>query len=99
MRRNNAAFIVYYEERRYSDTRLEPQAPGLRALQNGAKLDTLRAMDDLKAEFRFVLADASRQGDAEDLRAYCAATKAGFDLYLSLANPADVEAARDRQLR
>ena len=30
---NNAAFIVYYEERRYGDLRLEPQVPSLRAEQ------------------------------------------------------------------
>lgn len=34
---NNAAFIVYYEERRYGDLRLEPQTPSLRAEQNGHK--------------------------------------------------------------
>ena len=34
---NNAAFIVYYEERRYGDLRLEPQTPSLRAEQNGRK--------------------------------------------------------------
>ena len=51
-RRNNAAFIVYYEEVRYKDTRLEPQTPGLRAQQNGARREALAAIDELRAEVR-----------------------------------------------
>ena len=50
--RNNAAFIVYYEEVRYKDTRLEPQTPGLRAQQNGARREALAAIDELRAEVR-----------------------------------------------
>lgn len=93
-RRNNAAFIVYYEERRYGDTRLEPKEPGLRALQNGAKKDTLRAIDDLRAEFRYTLADASRQEEPDELRAYCSSARAALKQYLSLADSGEVAAAR-----
>ena len=50
--RNNAAFIVYYEEVRYKDTRLEPQTPGLRAQQNGVRREALAAIDELRAEVR-----------------------------------------------
>ena len=61
---NNAAFIVYYEEKRYNDLRLEPQTPGLRAEQNGHKTLFLRALQDTQLELAFLVAHPD-DSDAE----------------------------------
>lgn len=84
---NNAAFIVYYEERRYADTRLEPQDPGRRAEQNGARKDFLRAFADEKAELSYLLKSGSGSEEAEDtadLEAYAEAAKKALALFLTL---------------
>eukprot|EP00310_Coccolithus_braarudii_P014895 CAMPEP_0183351080 /NCGR_PEP_ID=MMETSP0164_2-20130417/23351_1 /TAXON_ID=221442 /ORGANISM="Coccolithus pelagicus ssp braarudi, Strain PLY182g" /LENGTH=181 /DNA_ID=CAMNT_0025523179 /DNA_START=1 /DNA_END=549 /DNA_ORIENTATION=+ len=88
---NNAAFIVYYEERRYSDTRLEPQEPGLRAKQNGFRREALSALDDLKAELRFIKQEAAagRLPDDEevaDVQRYVNGAREAVAGYLSLTH-------------
>ena len=63
---NNAAFIVYYEEARYGDNRLEPQEPGLRAKQNGYRREALTAVDELRTELRFLM--KQKEVDREDIQ-------------------------------
>jgi hypothetical protein len=88
---NNAAFVVYYEEARYGDTRLEPQTPGLRAQQNGFRRDVLRNVDDLRAELKFLAgggAEMDAEMDAEDLddlRRYSDAASRALRDYLALS--------------
>lgn len=84
---NNAAFIVYYEEARYKDTRLEPQAPGLRAQQNGFMRETLSNLGELKAELIF-LTDGSAEPDDEDLydvERYARAADGALSQYISFS--------------
>ena len=87
---NNAAFIVYYEERRYNDVRLEPKTPSSRAEQNGARKEFLRALSDTKLELAF-LVEQSKSSESEsdaDLRAYArAANKALEDFIALLPSP------------
>ena len=78
---NNAAFIVYYEERRYNDTRLEPQVPSLRAEQNGRKKELLRALADEKAELAFLL---KADDDPADLRSFAAAARTALTDFIAL---------------
>ena len=78
---NNAAFIVYYEERRYNDTRLEPQVPSLRAEQNGRKKELLRALADEKAELTFLL---KADDDPADLRSFAAAARTALTDFIAL---------------
>ena len=66
---DQAAFIVYYEERRYGDLRLEPQTPSRRAEQNGLKKSALRAIADERAELKYLLS-APTDEDASDLQRY-----------------------------
>ena len=80
---NNAAFIVYYEERRYADTRLEPQTPGARAEQNGKKKEFLRALADERAELSFLL---KQEDDPADLRSYSAAAQRSLREFLALVS-------------
>ena len=74
---DQAAFIVYYEEVRYNDLRLEPEQPSRRAEQNGLKKEVLRAIEDERAELAYLL-KAPPGEDATDLIAY--STKATFAL-------------------
>lgn len=78
---NNAAFIVYYEEARYGDLRLEPQTPSARAEQNGRKKEFLRALADEKAELSFLLKE---QDDDAELRAYAATARKALTDFLAL---------------
>lgn len=89
---NNAAFIVYYEERRYGDTRLEPQTPGRRAEQNGYKKEAMRAIADMQAEVRFLLNDGSAD-DREELMQYGTAAQQAVESYLVLARSEDCAVA------
>ena len=87
---NNAAFLVYYEEARYKDTRLEPQEPGLRARQNGARREAIAAIDDLRSELQFLLKGPSSAADAEDLAdlsRYSATGRRALEQYVSLLGP------------
>ena len=79
---NNAAFIVYYEERRYNDVRLEPEKPSLRAEQNGRKKELLRALADEKAELAFLLKKPDE--DAADLREYAVTARKAIDAFIGL---------------
>jgi len=79
---NNAAFIVYYEERRYGDLRLEPQTPSLRAEQNGKKKEFLRALDDEKKELTFLL--NQQDDDATELRQYASLARKVLSDFLQL---------------
>jgi hypothetical protein len=84
---NSAAFIVYYEEKRYGDTRLEPQTPGMRAQQNGFRRDVLRNVDDLKAELKLLVgrgADLDGE-DLDDLQRYSDAASRALRSYLALS--------------
>jgi len=84
---NNAAFVVYYEEARYGDMRLEPQTPGLRAQQNGFKLDVLRNVEDLRAEINFLVGGA-QPGDVEDfddLRKYSRTASEALRQFIELS--------------
>ena len=92
---NNAAFIVYYEERRYNDLRLEPEVPSLRAEQNGRIKELTRALADERAELAFLL--KSPDEDAADLRAYSAtARKALADFIALVPTGANAEVAPPR---
>jgi len=83
---NNAAFVVYYEERRYSDTRLEPQTPGLRAQQNGFKRETLTALEDLRAELRFLAKQPKvNADDVVDVMRYGTSARVAMDSYLRVS--------------
>lgn len=84
---NSAAFVVYYEEARYGDTRLEPQTPGVRAQQNGFRRDVLRSLDDLKAELRLLASGGAEQDveDLDDLRRYADAASRALGDYLALS--------------
>ena len=90
--RDQAAFAVYYEERRYGDTRLEPQTPGLRAQQNGFKRETLSALDDLRAELRFIVKEAGRAdtlanpNDAMDAMGYGTTARVAMDSYMRVSS-------------
>jgi hypothetical protein len=88
---NNAAFIVYYEERRYGDLRLEPQAPSLRAEQNGRKKEFLRALADEKAELNYLL--KSGDVDANELLAYAGTARKALDEFLALVQQGGAAAA------
>ena len=79
---DQAAFIVYYEEVRYNDKRLEPQTPSARADQNGKKKEFLRALADERAELSFLL----KQKDEEvaDLRRYSADAQRSLAEFLEL---------------
>lgn len=84
----NAAFIIYYEERRYSDLRLEPKEPGLRAKENGFRSDLLRFVEDLRAELRFIVdgaggAEADPE-DFDDLRKYSRAASEALRSFIAL---------------
>ena len=70
---DKAAFIVYYEERRYNDLRLEPQTPGRRAVQNGYRTDALRALSDERLEIEYLLKGSDESAD--DLLGYSAAVR------------------------
>ena len=89
---NNAAFIVYYEERRYGDLRLEPQVPGKRAEQNGFKKEAMRAIADMQAEAQFLRKDGTPD-DREELVQYGQAAQRALDNYLKLALPEDCQNA------
>ena len=85
---DQAAFIVYYEEKRYNDFRLEPQVPGRRAQQNGFKKDVLRAIADERAEIQFLRKSSSpSEEDLTDLKAYSAAALRALDDFLALTRP------------
>ena len=71
---NNAAFIVYYEERRYGDLRLEPQTPGRRAVQNGFRAEALRALADEKLEIDYLI-KAGDNESTDDLLGYSATAR------------------------
>ena len=58
---DQSAFIVYYEERRYGDTRLEPQTPSLRAEQNGKKKELPPLAWELAVPFIIALPLGRRQ--------------------------------------
>ena len=91
---NNAAFIVYYEERRYSDVRLEPQTPSLRAEQNGRKKELMRALADEKAELAY-LTKPGVEDDPSELKAYAATARKALGDFLALVpQPAAVPASR-----
>lgn len=87
---NSAAFIVYYEEARYGDLRLEPQAPNRRAEQNGKKREFLRALADERAELTFLIrqqkagSDAIDGDDVSDLRAYSTTAQRTLQDFLDL---------------
>ena len=81
---DQSAFIVYYEERRYGDTRLEPQTPSLRAEQNGKKKELLRALADEKAEIAYLL---KADDDPAELRAYAATARKALDEFLAMLPP------------
>lgn len=76
------AVVVYYEERRYNDLRLEPQAPSRRAEQNGYKKEALRAIEDERAELRF-LAKQPGGEDGADLRRYSADARRALRAFLA----------------
>ena len=78
---DQAGFIVYYEERRYGDLRLEPQTPSNRAEQNGRKKELMRALADEKAELAYLL---KADDDPAELRAYAASARKALDDFLSL---------------
>ena len=80
---NNNAFIVYYEERRYSDLRLEPQTPSLRAEQNGRKKELMRALADEKAELAY-LTKPGVEDDPSELKAYAATARKALGDFLAL---------------
>lgn len=80
---NNAAFIVYYEEARYKDTRLEPQTPSLRAEQNGRKKELLRALEDAQLELNY-LQSHPEENDSSDLRAFTKQARGALQEFLAL---------------
>lgn len=80
---DQAAFIVYYEEVRYNDKRLEPQTPSARADQNGKKKEFLRALADERAELSFLL---KQDDDVADLRRYSAASARSLAEFLELVS-------------
>ena len=80
---NNAAFIVYYEEARYKDTRLEPQTPSLRAEQNGRKKEFLRALEDTTLELQF-LTSHPEESDVSELRRFAATASGALRDFVSL---------------
>ena len=79
---DQSAFIVYYEEARYGDLRLEPQTPSRRAEQNGLKKEMLRAVEDELAEVNFLIRQPHE--DASDLRAYSARAQQALGDFLAL---------------
>ena len=80
---DQAAFIVYYEEVRYNDKRLEPQVPSARADQNGKKKEFPRALADERAELSFLL---KQEDDPADLRRYSAAALRSLTEFLELVS-------------
>lgn len=81
---DQAAFVVYYEEARYKDNRLEPQKPSRRAEQNGLKKEVLRAVADELAEVKFLIQEGA--SDADDLKAYSIAAQKAMADFLSLTS-------------
>eukprot|EP00966_Prymnesium_polylepis_P187970 4357329-Prymnesium_polylepis.1 len=85
--------IPAHEEARYKDTRLEPQPqePGLRAQQNGARREAIAAIDELRSELQFLLKQSSSAAaDAEDLAdlsRYSATGRRALEQYVSLLGP------------
>jgi len=82
---DQAAFIVYYEEVRYNDRRLEPQTPSRRATQNGLKREVLRAVADELAEVSFLVQQKAGIADADDLRMYLSTAQKALDDFLTLS--------------
>jgi hypothetical protein len=82
---DQAAFIVYYEEVRYNDRRLEPQTPSRRATQNGLKREVLRAVADELAEVSFLVQQKAGIADADDLRMYLTTAQKALDDFLTLS--------------
>ena len=82
---DQAAFIVYYEEVRYNDRRLEPQTPSRRATQNGLKREVLRAVADELAEVSFLVQQKAGIADADDLRMYLTTAEKALDEFLMLS--------------
>jgi hypothetical protein len=82
---DQAAFIVYYEEVRYNDRRLEPQTPSRRATQNGLKREVLRAVADELAEVSFLVQHKAGIADADDLRMYLTTAQKALDDFLTLS--------------
>lgn len=95
---NNAAFITYYEEARYGDTRLEDKEPTKQALQYSFRNASFVAIDSLRAELSFLLSEAATDGegalDAGDVRKYAKEAVDALDSYLDLAPKEDVARAR-----
>jgi len=89
---NNAAFIVYYEESRYGDTRLEPQTPSRRAEQMGYKKSTLSALDDLRLELDYAVSKATPEEAADEqaeLMGFSGAARDALAAFLQLAAQVD----------
>ncbi len=84
---DQAAFIVYYEEVRYNDKRLEPQTPSRRAVQNGLKKEVLRAVADELAEVSFLVKQNAGLDDADDLRTYSSTAQKALAEFLKLSGP------------
>ena len=83
---DQAAFIVYYEEVRYNDKRLEPVTPSRRAEQNGLKKEVLRAVADELAEVDFLIKQSGTTDDAAELRAYSANAQRALGEFLALTS-------------
>ncbi len=79
---DQAAFIVYYEEARYKDYRLEPTEPSRRANQNGYRKAALSGLSDLKAEAAYLASDAGASESDEDLRGYLSTTLEALDSFI-----------------
>eukprot|EP00968_Pinguiococcus_pyrenoidosus_P005885 scaffold385_cov305-Pinguiococcus_pyrenoidosus.AAC.32 len=93
---NSAAFITYYEEVRYSDTRLEDKEPTKQALQYQRRNEAYLALDNLLAELEYLQTEASASAsvDAADARKYGKEAAEALKEYLALAPQEDVEKAR-----
>ena len=87
---DQAAFIVYYEEVRYGDTRLEPQVPSKRAEQNGRMKEFLRALEDERAELAYLL-DGHLDEDTSELRKYAATTSASIEEFRKLVSSSSIK--------
>ena len=79
---DQAAFIVYYEEKRYNDFRLEPQEPSRRANQNGLKREILRAVADERAEVEYLIKAPGE--DPSDLLKYSRDAREALSKFLKL---------------
>mmetsp|Transcript_17984 Transcript_17984/g.55036 ORF Transcript_17984/g.55036 Transcript_17984/m.55036 type:complete len:249 (-) Transcript_17984:1366-2112(-) len=85
---NSVAFVTYYEEARYNDTRLEDKEPTRQALQYQFRNEAWIALDNLQAELAYL--GSSPGADEGDAVKYAAALEAAFVSYLKLAPEGDV---------